>query len=437
MTLATAAALTLTPTLSAHATPSIQTWQTANGAKVLFVAAPNLPMVDIRVVFAAGSARDGAQFGLAALTSGLLAEGAGPWNADVIAERIEMVGGELNSGIDRDMAWVNVRSLIETAALATVTDTVAQVLGAPHFAAADLERVRHNRLVALRQAEQDPATVGSKLIFKAIFGEHPYAHDPDGTAATLTAVQQADVQAFYRRYYVAENAVVAIVGALDRAQAEQLATQMTAHLPRGEAAAPLPAVPQATAGSMNRINFPSSQTHLFAGQVGMKRGDPDYFTLYVGNHILGGGGLVSLLTDAVREQRGLSYSVYSHLLPLAQPGPFLLGLQTQNAQADEAQTVLLDTLRRFINDGPTPAQLDAAIKNLTGGFPLRIASNKHIVQYLAVIGFYDLPLDYLDRFTDRIRAVTAQDIKTAFQKRIHPDQLQIVLVGAAAKPMAK
>jgi zinc protease len=162
----------------------------------------------------------------------------------------------------------------------------------------------------------------------------------------------------------------------------------------------------------------------------MYRGDPDYFALYLGNHILGGSGLVSLLMEEVREKRGLSYSVFSYFVPMARKGPLLMGLQTQNAQAGVAQEVLLQTLERFIDEGPTQAQLEAAVKNLTGGFPLRIAGNSSIVNYLSVIGFYDLPLDYLDRFPDRIRAVTAEQIRDAFQRRVDPARLAVVAVGA-------
>jgi zinc protease len=161
----------------------------------------------------------------------------------------------------------------------------------------------------------------------------------------------------------------------------------------------------------------------------MKRGDEDYFPLYVGNHVLGGSGLVSLLSKEVRQNRGLSYSVYSYFLPMRQNGIFLLGLQTKNAQAGEALQVVNQTLQRFVEQGPTEQELQAAKQNITGGFPLRIASNSKIVEYLAVIGFYDLPLDYLATFTGKIEAVTAEQIRDAFQRRVHPDRIVTLLLG--------
>ena len=190
-------------------------------------------------------------------------------------------------------------------------------------------------------------------------------------------------------------------------------------------------------GVTERIPFPSTQSHLYLGQPGMRRGDPDYFTLYVGNNILGGSGLVSLLSEEVREKRGLSYSVYSYFLPMRQPRIFQLGLQTKNEQADEALRVLTETLQRFIQQGPSKDELKAAKQNITGGFPLRIASNSKIVQYLSVIGFYDLPLDYLDRFSERVEAVTAAEIQDAFKRRIDPERLVTVQVGRFDEPLVQ
>ncbi len=413
----------------AHAAPHIQSWSTPNGAKVLFVEAPDLPMVDLRVDFDAGSARDGERPGLASMTADMLTEGAGGLDADAIAERTESVGAELSTGVDRDMAWASVRSLTDPAALESAVDTLTKILAEPSFDTSELERVRQNRLIALRLAEQDPASVGQKALYRAVFGDHPYASDPSGTAESVTALTADDLRAFHRRYYTAPNATVSMVGALTREQAAGLAERVTAGLPPGDAAPALPPVPERGAGSLQEIVFPSSQTHIYAGLPGMRRGDPDYFPLYVGNHILGGSGLVSLLMEQVREKRGLSYSVYSYFLPLAERGPLMLGLQTRNDQAEEARGVMLDTLNRFIAQGPSAEELEAARKNITGGFPLRIAGNSRIVQYLAVIGFYDLPLDYLDRFNERVSAVTTEQIRDAFQRRVDVGRLAVVMVG--------
>ncbi|PVV25120.1 MAG: peptidase M16, partial [gamma proteobacterium symbiont of Ctena orbiculata] len=345
------------------AAPQIQTWQTANGVEVLFVAAPEIEMVDVRIVFDAGSARDGDKQGVTSFTNSLLSEGAGGWSAYQIAERMEGVGAQLDTGSLRDMAWVSVRSLTESKALALALETMSKVVAEPSFAEEDIERLRQSILAGLVQDEQSPGSLGKKRLYQLVFGDHPYASDPDGTIESVKAITRADIVATHKRLYVAKNALVAIVGAVNRSQAESIAEQVTHGLEPGEQVAKLPQVAPLQGAIDEQIPFPSTQSHLYIGQPGMRRGDPDYFTLYVGNHILGGSGLVSLLSNEVREKRGLSYSVYSYFLPMRQTGLFQLGLQTKNEQAGEALQVVRETLKRFIREGPSEKELEAAKQN--------------------------------------------------------------------------
>ncbi len=414
---------------SLWAGPKILTWETVNGARVWFVAAPDLPIVDARVVFDAGSARDAKQPGLAQLTNGVLTDGAGPWNADRIAERMESVGAELGNGAAQDMAWVSIRSLKEKRALDTAVETLAAILANPTFAKEDLERNRQAMLAGLRREEQSPGAIGKKRFMQELYGEHPYAIHGPGTPESVSALSEADLRAFHRRYYVAKNALIVLVGALDKSEAAALAERISQGLAAGERAPGIPAAAEIAKGKRVSLTFPSSQSHIFVGQPGVRRGDPDYFPLYVGNHVLGGSGFGSLLMDEVREKRGLSYSVYSYFSPMRDRGPFLMGAQTQNAKRDEAMQVMDVTLRKFIEQGPTEKELTAAKQNITGGFPLKIASNSKIVEYIAMMGFYDLPLDYLDTLVAKMEAVTREQIRDAFQRRVHPDRMVTVVVG--------
>lgn len=423
--------LLLAPVLGAA--PKIQTWTTDNGAQVLFVEAPELPMVDVRVVFNAGSARN-AKPGVASLASAVLDQGAGPWNADQIAERLEGVGAELGGGSLRDMAWMSIRSLTREPALSAALETFTTILADPTFPQDAFERLRKTTLVVINQDRQKPRTVGRNAFYKALYPDHPYAIDPIGTQESVEGMSRQDLIEHFQRYYVAKNAVVAIVGAVDRAKAEQVAAQVTSGLAPGEAAPKLPEVASLTEAHLELKDFPSSQSHVFIGQPGMSRKDADYFELYVGNHILGGNGLVSLLSQEVREKRGLSYSVYSYFLPMQVRGPFMMGLQTKNAQAAQAREVLMETFHKFVRQGPSEEQLTASKQNITGGFPLRIASNSKIVEYLAVIGFYDLPLDYLETFNAKVEAVTRESIKEAFQRRLKSESFATIVVGEVQEP---
>jgi zinc protease len=418
--------------LSVQALPSIATWQTSNGARVLFVEARELPIVDVSVIFDAAAARDGGRAGLARLTNALLSEGAAGLSADAIAEHFAALGANFGTAAQRDMASIELRSLSDPATLGAASGLAADVIARPDFPADALERVRAQMLVALRQVEQSPDDLAERELFRALYGDHPYGSPPEGTVAGVSSLTRDDVRAFHARYYAGRNAVVSIVGDLDRAGAEQLAERLVGRLPVGEPAAPLPPVKRVAAAETVTRAYPSTQTHLRIGDATVTRADPDYFPLFVGNHALGGSGLVSLLAEEVREQRGLSYSVYSALAPMRAPGPFFVGLQTRNEQADEALTVALGTLRRFVEAGPTAEQLEAAQRNLTGGFALRLDSNKKVLSQLGVIGFYGLPLDYLATYTDKVRAVTRESVREAFRRHVDPDRLVTVLVGQPA-----
>lgn len=411
-------------------TPKIQSWSTSKGAKVLFVQEKGLPILDIRVVFDAGSARDGGHAGLAAFTNGMLTEGAGEWDADALAQRLEDRGIVLGSGSLRDMAWASVRTLSEQATRDVAVDTLSRVLAAPRFDDTAIARVREQMIVARRQSLQSPATVASERFYKALYGSHPYAHPPGGTEASLQLIDKDMLERFHRTWYVAANATIAMVGDIDRDVAAAITEQLTADLPPGRHASPL-AGPDPVPGGELREEFPSSQTTVLVGQLGIARGDPDYFPLYVGNHALGGSSLVSLLGEEVRNKRGLSYSVYSYFSAMRAPGPFLMLAQTKNDKADETLQVMRETLQRFIEDGPSERMLESSKKNLVGGFPLKIANNAKIVEYIAMIGFYDLPLDWLDTLTEKIEAVRLEQVSDAFRRHLDPTRNISVVVGGS------
>jgi len=419
----------LLPVAVAQAMPVIQHWVTENGARVYFVPAPELPMVDVNITFAAGSARDDGHPGLASMTSTLLDKGAAGLSADELAVRVESLGAQLSSESARDMAWVSLRSLSDSAHLQPALDLLRDVTGAPDFNQADFARERERMLVALRHAEQSPSTVAEYTFFKMVYGEHPYASRPEGTEASLKALTVKQVREFYRRYYVAANAVIGIVGDIDRGAAEVLAERVTSKLQAGQRASPVPPVAPLAESARKRLFHPSTQTHVRMGAPGMHRGDPDYFPLYVGNHVLGGGGLVSRLNEAVREQRGLSYSVNSYFSPMQQDGPYLFSLQTRNDQVDEALAVMRETLQTYLDKGPTQDELTASVNNITGGFPLLIENNSKILSYIVMIGFYGLPLDYLETFNDKVSAVTREQIMDAYRRRVHPEDMVTVIVG--------
>ena len=417
----------------AHAAPKIETWQTSNGVEVYYVHAPELPMLDIQIVFDAGSSRDGDKPGLATLTTGLLSQGAGGKDADAISSGFESLGAIYSADTGYDSSSVGLRSLTDETLLAKALTNLELVITKPDFPTDALERRRARTLIGLRSKQQSPGSLARDAFMDAIYNSHPYATPSEGTEESIKSISRADVQAFFNKYYVANNAMVAMVGAVDRARAEAIAEQLTSILPSGNKPAPLPEVNALQDANRIFIEHPSAQTHILVGQPGIKRGDPDYFPLYVGNHILGGGGMVSRLFSEVREKRGLSYSAYSYFSPMRFQGPFIAGLQTKTEQADEALSVLLENINQFIDKGPSNDELVASKRNITGGYPLRIDSNSKILSYVTVIGYYGLPLNYLETFNEQVNAVTVAQIRDAFKRRLMPDKLVTVLVGTPAK----
>jgi zinc protease len=363
------------------------------------------------------------------MTSTLLDMGAAGLSADEIAGRLESLGAELGTASARDMASITLRSLSDAAHLQPALKLLADIINKPDFNKLDFERERKRTLVAIRRSEQSPATVAEYTFFSSVYGDHPYATRPGGTTESISALQLDQIKAYYKQYYVARNAVFSIVGDLDRKAAEQLAKQVIGQLPAGERAPAVAPVAVLTKAQEQRVYHPATQTHVLMGAPGMHRGDPDYFPLYVGNHVLGGGGLVSRLFEEVREKRGLSYGISSYFSPMEQNGPYLFSLQTRNDQVNDAMAVMRGTLQDYVENGPTEKELIDSKKNITGSFPLGIASNSDILDYLNMIGFYDLPLSYLEDFNGKVTAVTREQIIDAFQRRVVPETMVTIIVG--------
>lgn len=418
-------------TAVAFATPNIQHWQSASGAKVLFVEDHDIPMLDVAVNFQAGSSFDAAnKSGVAGMTHGMLDSGSDGLSEDEISRGMADIGAEFGGGFDPDRSSITLRTLSSAEQRDKALDIMARVLQHPLFPEAILAREKVRLIAALKEDETKPESIAGKAFQKAVFGTHPYALPVSGDVSSVEKINVQDLKDFYHSHYQAAYAVVAIMGDATRAQAEAIAQQLTAQLPQSPAPAALPRVVMKIAASEQRISHPATQSHILIGAPGMDRTDPDYFPLFVGNYTLGGGGFVSRLMNEVREKKGLAYSVYSYFMPLKQPGAFQIGLQTRKDQADEALKLVRSTLDDFIAHGPSEKELLAAKQNIIGGFPLRIDSNRKILDYLSVIGFYDLPLTYLDDFTRNVNKVTVAQIRKAFASHIDPQAMATVIVGA-------
>lgn len=429
-------ALSLVAIAPAQATLKIQSWTLANGARVLFVENHSIPIVDLNVQFDAGARRDPeGKAGTAALTNAMLARGLRASNTPLpepamteaeISDQLADTGAQRAGAAGTDRADISLRTLSSAAERNTAVMLVARILAHPSFPEDFFARDKARTLAVIREDETKPEAIVSKAFWRVLYSQHPYAKQE--TVASVEAITRDDLVMFHAKHYVANRAIVSLIGDMTRAEADAIAQQLTMRLPQGE---PLPALPsvQLSPAREERIEHPASQTHVLLGMPALSRGDPDYFALTVGNYVLGGGGFVSRLMHEVREKRGLSYSVYSYFNPLSQPGPFQAGFQTQRAQTTDALKVTRDTIGAFLHDGPTKEELKAAKDNLTGGFALRIDNNRKILDNIAAIGFYNLPLDYLDTWTANVAKVTVEDVKAAFNRKLALDKMSTVIVG--------
>lgn len=434
-------------TNSAWALLPIQHWTEPSGARVWLVESPGIPMVDVQVDFDAGSRRDPpAQAGLASAAGAMTSKGvkAGPGDApamdeNALGEAWADLGASFDAGADRDALSYSLRSLTDPGLLDRAARLAARQLGQPSYPADIWQRERARWSAALKEAETRPGTIAAKAFSAAVYGSHPYGLR--ATPETLARIEAGDLQAFHQRYVQPCRAKVAIVGAVTRAQAQTLVQTLLSQLPApqaGDAASacaplpPVPAVQPLTRAVRQDIPFASAQAHVFIGQPGFERKDPDFLALLVGNHILGGGSFTSRLMNEVREKRGLSYSVGSGFSPGLNAGSFTVGLQTRPDQAAQAVQVSQDVIKRFVEQGPTEAELRAAKDNLIGGFALRIDSNRKLLANVMNIATNGLPLDYLEHWTDRVAALSVADIRAAMQRKLQPDRMVTVVVGGGA-----
>ena len=425
----------------------IQHWVQPSGAKVYLVESPSIPMVDFRLEFDAGGRREPAEkAGLASVTAGMTSKGitaakgtaATPYpsalDENQLSEAWTDLGAGFGGGAGSDRMSFSLRSLTYPDLLPKAVQLAARQLGEPAFPEDVWQRERQRFAAAIREANTQPATIAGRAYNAAVYGSHPYGYE-----MTEASLERISVQDMSQMYQLLEpcRAKVSIVGAVTRAQADALVTTLLSRLPaaaagRCEPRPPVAEVAPLTAPVVREIPFASAQAHVLIGQPGYKRSDPDYFALMVGNYTLGGGGLVSRLSQEVREKRGLSYAISSHFSPGLHAGAFTISLQTRPDQAAQAVQVAKEVVAQFVANGPSAAELKAAKDYLIGGFPLLIDSNRKLLDNVASIAWNDLPLNYLDTWVGQVQRITAADVKAAFGRKLQPQRMVTVILGAAS-----
>ncbi|MFQ5701162.1 MAG: M16 family metallopeptidase, partial [Acidobacteriota bacterium] len=414
---------------------SLPPWQTrvlGNGLRIQVMEFHELPLVTFRVVVAVGSAQDPAgKAGLADMVADLLRKGTTSRSAMEIADTVDFAGGSLDTEAERDATHLEAEFLAKD--LATGLDLLADVLLHPAFAAGEVDRLRGEKIAALKGIRENPGALATRRFAELLYKDHPYGHPVTGWEASVSSITREDVLAFHKRHYVPSSVVVTAVGDVDAADLfSQLERRFAGWRGPDGPHEPLPAPSGPKRRAIYLIDKPdATQSQIRIGGLGIARKDPDYVPLLVANTILG-GGFTSRLVEEIRVNRGLSYGARSGFYPHVQTGPFMIRTFTKTATTRETVQVALDCLERFCREGATEEELEKARRFLTGTFAIGHQSPGSMAGALSEIAFYRLPADYFDSYLERVRAVTLDDVKRVASTRFPSDKLAIVVLGNAS-----
>ncbi|MBI3783559.1 MAG: insulinase family protein [Deltaproteobacteria bacterium] len=435
--------LLLIATMASASPLAVQRRTLNNGARLLVSEQHALPMVVVQIMVDAGARRDpSGKEGLAGLTADLLTEGTKKRTAVQISETADFIGAAFDTGADVDFASLSLTML--TKDLDTGFDLLSDALLHPSFPEAEVTRRREATLASLQAEEDEPGRVANRRFLKLLFGDEPYGHPVVGSTESVRKLTRADILKFYQENYGPENAIISIAGDVS---ADDMAKRMESILAewkgvsRGDFVYPPEHAHESEAATIAK---PLTQANIVLGERGIARDNPDYYAVTVMNFILGGGGFTSRLTNSVRVEGGLAYSVGSVYSVNKAPGSFQVIMQTKNASAAEAIQRTCSELDRIRQSQVSDEELDGAKLYLTGSFPMRLDTNMKLAGFAAQVEFFHLGDDYADSYASRINAVSKEDIQRAAQKYLHPDNLDLVVVGnldtakvSAGPPCAK
>jgi zinc protease len=405
----------------------IQNWLTKNGARVLFAERHEIPMITLSIDFSAGSSSDKNKYGIAHLTNLLLSQGSNKIGINKLATLFSECGAYFKVNCDRDMATLELKSLSQEKYFDPALNLLSEILTTADFPNNNLVREKEIILSTIKQQEQMPDIIAKNRFYSNLYTTHPYAHPVLGTFRSISNLKQKDIKEFFANHYQVNKSTIVIVGDTTRKKAEKIANKIDMSLNQENYLSIIPIANRDGIQSNDYISFPSEQTHIILGQIGISYSDINYFPLLLGNQILGGATLTSRLFNEIRIKRGLAYSVFSFISPLKANGPFGIAMQTRHP--DNAIKLALIEIERFISSGPTKEELLAIKNKMIHGFPLTIAQNNSIHIQLRKIGFYHLPNDYLESYRQNIKNVTLNQVKHSFQEYFNKNKLNITIVG--------
>ena len=399
-----------------------------NGLVLLIAERPAIPQVSVRLFTRAGAVFDPEpRAGLANLTGSLVTRGTARRTGPEIDAAIEFVGGSLEAGAGRDGLTASLKVLRRDLGLGL--DLLADVVLSPSFPEPELRRKVARIQAAIKRSEEDPGTLASRALARAVFPGHPYGNPVEGTQESVGRLTRDDVVQFYRGHVRPDATIVAVVGAVTVDEARREIVARFGSWPRPTA--PVPTVPVAGGTPPPQsiaITRELTQATILLGRQALRQTDPDYFPLSVASYILGGGS-ASRLYGRIRDEGGQAYSVSSHVAPARYGASFVVSTQTRTAEVPKVLDGLQAELARMTRAPVTEAELALAKAYLIGSFPLRLDTSSKVADFLVAIEELGLGLDYADRYREHIAQVTAADIQRVAARFMAPETFSRVVVG--------
>ncbi len=424
----TPAEQTLTPVVL----PPIQDKHLENGLKVVVVEHHELPIVSFRLMCKAGSQLDPAgKAGLNQFMAGLLDKGTESLSATEIAEKIDYIGGRLGTGSGWAATYVTCTAL--TKHLDVALEIMRDIVLNPAFSEDEIERSRQQTLSSIENSKDQPRSIASREYNSWLFGDHPYAFPIGGSEESVSNITRDDILGQYSKVFVPQNSVLFIVGDVKPGKGFKLAKEVFGSWSRGEAPSyELPAVAEPKGYQIHLVNKPdATQTQIQIGHLGISRDNEDYFPIVIMNYILGGGSFSSRLMRVIRAEMGLTYGINSSFSSRLETGPFTISTFTKNESAIEAIEEIIRLVKEYQQDGPTDEEMKEAKSYLTGSYPLNFETPSRIAGQLQGIEIYNLGSDYIEKYRDRVNAVTTEDVIRVARKYLHPDDMIFVVVSKA------
>ena len=384
------------------------------------------PIISLSMAMRGGASVE-AKPGLANMVSGLLDEGAGPYDSQTFQGKLEDLAIQLSFDAGKDNFHGSLKTLSDNRD--TAFELFRLAMTEPRFDKEPVERVRNQILTILARELQSPEAVASRAWYKLVFPDHPYGVAVRGEPASVKAITVADLRSYAKTWLSREGMVIAVVGDITPEQLKPLLDRTFGALPARHPAITVPETTAQAAGRIEVIARDIPQSVAVFGAAGIKRDDPDWYAAYVMNYVLGGGGFSSWLTEEVREKRGLAYSVYSYLVPMDRAGLISGGVATQNARTAESVRLIKEQFARMAENGLSEKELADAKTYLTGSFALQMDSTSSIAGLLVAVQLDDLGIDYLDKRNGYIESVTQEQVKAVAQRLLDPAKLTFVVGG--------